>query len=487
MEEEEKDEGEDDEEDKLHGRPTDRCYAAKFGTGHQVYKDYDCMLNQTNIANNNNKYYVIQILTNGSSYYVWNRWGRVGEDGAMRRFGPFGFDQAEKQFCKKFKDKTRNDWYDRANFKPKTGKYTLIKMQAQVKKSPAKKPAKKPVKKTTKPKVKSNLHKKVQDLIEYIYFEATGQLKKTLDCNITESGIETPLGVLSEAQVDKGFNSLKTAFDTFKKSGSGSALLSNKYYTEVPHKFGRQRPPVLNSLVMFEKEFQLLELMKDMVSISEKSKDSEEGSVLASNDVDTQYGSLSNKIDYLAPGSDEYKEVANEVANSIKRSHSKDCLDIVNIYSVERKEERKRWKSRKGVKTNHRMLYHGSRIANWVGLLSRGILMPKVVVNLGIHRTDGGWLGSGIYFGEADTASYYAGKGHKKTSFMLVCNVALGKMKDYSKITYGLSEPPKGFDSCHGVKGSQFHDDEYVVYKDNQQYMAYLVELKRKGGSGYVS
>ncbi len=44
-----------------------------------VYEDWDCMLNQTNIANNNNKYYVIQLLKSGTTYHVWNRWGRVGE------------------------------------------------------------------------------------------------------------------------------------------------------------------------------------------------------------------------------------------------------------------------------------------------------------------------------------------------------------------------------------------------------------------------
>lgn len=35
---------------------------------------------------------------------------------------------AIKSFEKKFKDKTRNDWKDRANFKPSPGKYTLIEM-----------------------------------------------------------------------------------------------------------------------------------------------------------------------------------------------------------------------------------------------------------------------------------------------------------------------------------------------------------------------
>ena len=36
-----------------------------------------------------------------------------------------------KDFEKKFKDKTKNNWKDRADFKPCAGKYTLIEMDAQ--------------------------------------------------------------------------------------------------------------------------------------------------------------------------------------------------------------------------------------------------------------------------------------------------------------------------------------------------------------------
>ena len=60
--------------------------------------------------------------------YVY-RWGRVGESGQNAMKGPFfDINGAEKEFNKKFKDKTRNDWYERANFAPSPGKYTLIEM-----------------------------------------------------------------------------------------------------------------------------------------------------------------------------------------------------------------------------------------------------------------------------------------------------------------------------------------------------------------------
>ncbi|XP_030842460.1 protein mono-ADP-ribosyltransferase PARP3-like [Strongylocentrotus purpuratus] len=42
-----------------------------------VVDDYDCMLNQTNIGHNNNKFYLIQLLESYSEYAVFTRWGRV--------------------------------------------------------------------------------------------------------------------------------------------------------------------------------------------------------------------------------------------------------------------------------------------------------------------------------------------------------------------------------------------------------------------------
>ena len=47
------------------------------------------------------------------AYYVFTRWGRVGEPGATQLAGPLDLANGELQFQKKFKDKTANDWMKR--------------------------------------------------------------------------------------------------------------------------------------------------------------------------------------------------------------------------------------------------------------------------------------------------------------------------------------------------------------------------------------
>ena len=109
--------------------------------------------------------------------------------------------------------------------------------------------------------------------------------------------------------------------------------------------------------------------------------------------------------------------------------------------------------------------------------------MPKVVVQMGVNRSDEGWLGNGIYFGDAACAStFYTTPAKGGTRLMALALVALGEMKEYTKISYGLSAPPPGYHSCHGLRSrpglrSQFEDDEYAVYQTNQQRLEYLVEF----------
>ena len=55
--------------------------------GADVHEDYDCILNQTNIGANNNKFYVIQLLESdkGGQYFTWNRWVRRTQAASTER------------------------------------------------------------------------------------------------------------------------------------------------------------------------------------------------------------------------------------------------------------------------------------------------------------------------------------------------------------------------------------------------------------------
>ena len=53
------------------------------------------LTSQVNIGQNNNKYYVIQLM---GDYYLFTRWDRVGGPGQMQLKGPMTRSQAQKSF-----------------------------------------------------------------------------------------------------------------------------------------------------------------------------------------------------------------------------------------------------------------------------------------------------------------------------------------------------------------------------------------------------
>lgn len=113
----------------------------------------------------------------------------------------------------------------------------------------------------------------------------------------------------------------------------------------------------------------------------------------------------------------------------------------------------------------------------------QGLLLPTVVVDdFGGLRRDAGMLGAGIYFGNlpSTAAQYSEACGPDKIRFMLVSEVALGAVYPTTTHDPTLERPPDGFDSVHGVSkqsspGSDFTDDEFVVYNPYQQRLQYLI------------
>jgi poly [ADP-ribose] polymerase len=75
---------------------------------------YSATLNQTNVLNNNNKFYIIQILqsdSNSNHCYFFTRWGRVGVPGQFSNVGVMPIGSAIAQFTTKLYEKNKKGDY----------------------------------------------------------------------------------------------------------------------------------------------------------------------------------------------------------------------------------------------------------------------------------------------------------------------------------------------------------------------------------------
>ncbi|XP_033635285.1 protein mono-ADP-ribosyltransferase PARP4-like isoform X2 [Asterias rubens] len=310
----------------------------------------------------------------------------------------------------------------------------------------------------------------VASLVEGLWKEVIGELEDVLAVDIKTLSAEKVTKAESILlQIKKALD----AEDTDDESGSESDIqeLSQEFYSQIPHKIHHKEDFKTKSVIA--KKQDLCQLIKDIVSVSETTNWSKRSS------VQSKYRALRCHISCLPVNHPE----CNDIKNLILSTQGKIWpVKILNIFAVTRPLELTSYNTKLH---NSQLLFHASRPANFVGILSRGLVLPKVVVDdFGGERTDAGMLGSGIYFADSfgTSAKYSHTSQTTGTRLMAVNQVALGSCHDTTVYQKDLLKPPDGFHSVHGVKHngtnhSDFKDDEYVVYNTNQQRLRFLIEF----------
>ncbi|XP_056461862.1 protein mono-ADP-ribosyltransferase PARP3 [Gadus chalcogrammus] len=469
----------------------------------EVFEDYDCMLNQTNIEDNknNNKFYVIQVLKADDSYYCWSRWGRVGEAGKGAASSPYSSDQAIKDFEKKFKDKTKNNWADRDNFVAQKGKYTLIEVDgdadAEIKVDEVDGKAVKIVKNV----LPVTLDPPTQKLVELIFSQ--NMFKEAMECMNLDIK-KMPLGKLSKMQIAKGFEVLEEMEAALARRSPRKALeaLSSRFFTTVPHNFGRSRPPVIDQQEIIDKKKEMLMVLADieiaqtLQSETEKAL-AEEKVEDVPHPVDQNYNSLKCSLELLDGATEEFK-VIEKYLKVTANDHNPPKIN--NVWKVNREDEGARFLENDKL-DNRRLLWHGTNIAVVAAILKGGLrIMPH----------SGGRVGRGIYFASENCKSAGYVCTSKNTGVMFLNEVALGKEFTITKDDGSLRKAPDGYDSVVArghvepdpskdttitldgkevvvaqgkalnqsrFKQSHFSNSEYLIYKESQCRIRYLLEL----------
>ncbi|KAL6707497.1 hypothetical protein ACN47E_004067 [Coniothyrium glycines] len=419
-------------------------------SNYQVYIDgdgtiWDASLNQTNSSANNNKFYRLQTLTNGSDYKTWTRWGRVGERGQSAMLGSGGVDDALRNFEKKFKDKSGLKWADRGE-QPKPGKYAYVERSynpdSDEEEGDAEAGADEPVKAAVKP-AESTLEAPVQELMKLIfnqsYFDAT-MTALNYDAN------KLPLGKLSKGTIARGFQALKDLSvlldNTDAQSRAQIETLSNQYYSVIPHAFGRNRPPVIRDNDALKKEIELLESLSDMKEAAAmlKSQLKDDSGV---HKLDKQFQGLGmNEMAPLDHSSQEFMEIDAYLNDSKGATHHV-SYSVQDIFRIERQGEFERFEKSPyaKIKSDRRLLWHGSRVTNFGGILGQGLRIapPEAPVS-------GYMFGKGIYLADTSSksANYCCSYNSGGTALLLLCEAELGDpLYELTNSSYTAGEDAK--------------------------------------------
>jgi hypothetical protein len=158
--------------------------------------------------------------------------------------------------------------------------------------------------------------------------------------------------------------------------------------------------------------------------------------------IDENYGKLNCEITTLEDKSDEYKLVSEFLDNT--KSGRK--LKLLDVFKLNRNGEDKTFNPKK--LKNKKLLWHGSRFSNFVGILSQGLRIAPP------EAPKSGYLfGKGVYFADmaGKSSNYCCSHLSGNVGIFLLCEVALGNPQVLYDTNCDADDLPKGCHSTHGV------------------------------------
>ena len=463
-------------------------------------KFFACTLNKSDLNKNNNKFYIIQILEHdtNNSLVLFCRWGRVGVKG-LYDVKDVDANSGPKLFMKKYKDKTINHNY----------KEIYIDYEAEVKKEdlPEEKKSDK-----TKKKFQTTLSQDVMDLISLIYN------KKMINDNLHEIGYDSkkmPLGKLSPVTLTNGLNILKQIESELKNGNPNRENLtkySSNFYTQIPHDFGFKKMSnfIIDTIEKVKDKINMISILSDMkitLKILEnvESEEEEEYENQEEKQLHDYYKQLNCDIRCISKDEPIYSILDKYLTAKICREDYdrygycngwRHKLSLIKAYELNRHGERKKFKDF----GNKKLLWHGSRMTNFVGILSQGLRIAPP------EAPSSGYLyGKGVYFADMSQKSSCYCYPVNKQALILLGEVSLGEEDKRTDVDFNLPSTldkkansvhalgrlePSGGDNINGdvfvpygeakvnEKNSLCNDHaEYIVYNVDQIKLRYLLKI----------
>ncbi|XP_077169093.1 poly [ADP-ribose] polymerase 2 isoform X2 [Paroedura picta] len=485
---------------------------------------YDVMLNQTNLQFNNNKYYLIQLLEDDGArrYSVWMRWGRVGKQGQHALVNCAGdVSEAKAVFTKKFLDKTKNEWGKRGNFQKVPGKYDLLHMdyeasdavrnwgmsgrredegkgalrQLSLLRSRQGEGEAASQEAVSCPKPTSQLDPRVQALVELI---CNIQTMEEMVVEMQYDTKKAPLGKLTAEQIRAGYQSLQKVEACLKKKQTGRTLLEacNEFYTRIPHDFGLKTPPLIRSEAELQEKAQLLEALGE-IRIAIKLVRSEQ--LALEHPLDRTYRGLNCRLQPLERQAPDFQVLENYLLSTHAPTHKDYTMTLLEAFVLDKESSVFR-----SDLPNRMLLWHGSRLGNWAGILSQGLRVapPEAPIT-------GYMFGKGIYFADmsSKSANYCFATRERDVGLLLLSEVALGECNELLEAnpeamnlpprkhsTKGLGKlAPANSTTLHGAlvpmgpvvetgvvnpHGYTLNYNEFIVYDPRQVRMRYLLKVR---------
>uniref|UniRef100_A0A3P6DY29 Poly [ADP-ribose] polymerase n=1 Tax=Brassica oleracea TaxID=3712 RepID=A0A3P6DY29_BRAOL len=435
---------------------------------------YDAMLNQTNVRDNNNKFFVLQVLVsdNKKTYMVHFRWGRVG---------------------------TRNDWSDRKEFILHPKSYAWLEVDYGKEENDS------VVNDITKSssKVKRDELKLDPQVAKFISLICNVSMMAQQMTELGYNAKELPLKKLSKSTISKGYEVLQRISEMIERYDRARLEeLSGEFYTVIPHDFGFKKMSqfVIDTPQKLKQKIEMVEALGE-IEFATKLLSIDHG--LKDDPLYYHYQQLNCELTPVGADSEEFSMVAKYMENTHAKADSGYTVEIIQLFRASRAVEADRFQQFSSSK-NRMLLWHGSRLTNWVRILSQGLQIAPREAPLTGYR-----FGKGVYFADmfSKSANYCYANSGSNDGVLLLCEVALGDVNELIYPDYEADNLPTGKLSTKGVGKTapnsseaktleegvvvplgkpEDHSstmgmllyNEYIVYNTEQIKMRYVIQVK---------
>lgn len=422
---------------------------------------------------NNNKFWNVEVYDDGSTVV---HYGRVGDSGTRQTKQWGNVSSAQNFATKKIREKTRSG---------RNGEIAYREIEI-IDNGSATKQAVKTVASSNLESIAKNQIKysnpNVASLISYLTkvnaHNITSATGGQITFNDTTGLFSTPLGIVTQSNIDEANNILVKIGDYVAKGTYGSRLgdLTNDYLMLVPQDIGRKRLDIRS----FWSDLNKVQNQKSIV-------DSLQASLVTATTDKSRKKTVKQKEEQvfdvqldLIEDSKIIDHAVNYYRNSRKSMHSCSHYEVKTVYSVDIRTVREAFEQDGAKMSNIWELWHGSSASNLLSILKGGLIIPPKTSS----NVTGRMFSDGVYASNISTkalgyATGFWGKSSDR-AFMFLLDMAMGNYHVPSGPSSNL--PYRGSDSTFAKPGkSGIMNEEMIVYRTSQINLKYLVEFTPYG------
>lgn len=302
----------------------------------------------------------IEILSTSIRFWIFEATGRTATVVGSKRLTNYGQEaEAIEKFKTLYKEKTGHNFGPSSTVNKVAGHYKHLDIEFDFSE------------KTLNTAIPTKLSDPVYQLMEMLF--DVEKMKKSVmgSCGLVSHDLKAmPLGKISADQIRSAMTILTQIESLISRNGTLAKLreLSNKFYTLIPHGFGINAATVIDSTQIVNEKIELLDSLLNMDLIYEIL----DGNNDKCNPLDECYRKLKADIQPLDKNSDVFVKICDTVRNTHGQTHNQYTLEVAEVFEVKREGEDDRFKAYENL-ADHRLLWHGSRLMNFVSILSNGL------------------------------------------------------------------------------------------------------------------